>query len=436
MPHMFSDLPAFRRDLLGFLQSKCAGSNEPLARLHLGPYPIYLVCDPALVKPILKAPERELDKGRLIHKMREVLGLSLLSISGAEHKKRRAAIHGEIARGITTTYVPVIASIARKYALRAIDQGSFDAHRLGAPLALRVICDVLFGRDVLSSGDEAALINAVRLVEDDLADKFFRVVPDLPWVAMKKRRKIRQARATMHFVVGRARQRNKGASILKTLADIGLEGEDLSNEILTLILTGHHTTGSAAAWLFYYLATQPDLAERVADEAAEICDRSGEIIPESLARSAPVSRALVNEVLRLYPSSHWFSRETKTKTTIGGHTLRRGTSLIIAPWAFGRDPRFWSNPEVFDIDRTHMTNKAFVPFGAGPRACVGMGLAMTELQIIALEFASAVEFLRASPYPAPKPKASVALTPPSMSISVRPRRAVLNNIRTPFLPAA
>lgn len=436
MPHMFSDLPAFRRDLLGFLQSRCASSTEPLERLHLGPFPMYLVCDPTLVKPILKAPEEELDKGRLIHKMRDVLGLSLLSISGAEHRKRRAVIHGEISRGITTTYVPVIASIARKYAMRAVEQGSFDAHRLGAPLALRVICDVLFGRGVLSSGDEAALINAVRLVEDDLADKFFRVVPDLPWVAREKRRKLREARAIMHLVVGRARMRDRGASILKTLADIGLEGEDLSNEILTLILTGHHTTGSAAAWLFYYLATHPDIAEQIADEAAAICDRSGEILPDSLARNAPVSRALVNEVLRLYPSSHWFSRETKTRTEIGGRMLRRGTSLIIAPWAFGRDPRFWNNPDVFDINRAHMANKAFVPFGAGPRACVGMGLAMTELQIIALEFASAVEFVGAAPYPAPKPKASVALTPPSMSITVRPRRAVYSSARAPFLPAA
>ncbi|CCQ72902.1 putative Unspecific monooxygenase,cytochrome P450 superfamily [Magnetospira sp. QH-2] len=417
---MFSDLPAFRRDTLGFFLDKCKNATAPLEKLHVGPHPIYLVADPDLVKPVFNAPESEIDKGRLIYKMREVLGRSSLTLNGDEHKERRAAIHARLAKGMTTTYVPEISAIVRRYTMMAAQQGSFDAHGIGAPLALRVICDVLFGREALSRGDEAALVNTIKLVEDDVAEKIFRVFPDLPWVAKRKKEKLRQGREIMMQVVERARQKASDASILQGLLELNLDDEGLRDEILLIILAGHHTTGSAAAWIFYYMALYPDLVENLAKEAADIGDETGEIIPEKLYRDAPVSRAFANEVLRLFPSSYWMSRETMADVELGGMPVKAGTSLIICPWAFGRDPKFWDDPEEFRLDRSY-ANRAFVPFGAGPRVCVGGQLAMVELQLMALEFASAFEFTGVTPNPAPLPKPSLTLVPPRMEVTVKPR---------------
>ena len=106
-------------------------------------------------------------------------------------------------------------------------------------------------------------------------------------------------------------------------------------------------------------------------------------------RRAELSATLVREVCRLYPGAWWFSREVMQPVAIGGRELKRGTSLLICPWQLQRDPRHWESPDKFLMTRRYTTD-AYVPFGAGPRACAGMGVAMLELQLLALEMAAPI----------------------------------------------
>jgi cytochrome P450 len=314
-----------------------------------------------------------------------------------------------------------MAAEIRAVGARLARHESFDPHAAMAPLALKMICLALFGRQVLSPADEQALVKAVRLAEDDLADELFRVLPLSPWASRARNRRRQLARDAMRTVVRRVRTHAHDASVLRALEGAGLNDEELSDEILTMLLTGHHTTGSSAAWLLYHLATEPGLAEAVARESSAVCDHNGEPRADRL-RNAPLSLALVREVLRLYPSAWWFSRETKRAIAFGGRSLKPGTSLIVAPWQIHRDPRHWEEPERFRLDRAY-GSRAYLPFGLGPRACVGMGLAMLELQLIALEFAAAYAFGRVTPFPAPPPLPSVTLIPPAMQIAIRVRSA-------------
>lgn len=422
MRHWFSDLGAFRRDPLAFLLERGCGAAEPLVPMALGPSPVFLVTDPDLIRPMLKASEEDIDKGRFIHKLRSVVGVSSLTMSGEEYRRRRDILHTYMARGAVERLASPMAAEIRAVAADLSREGSFDPHARLAPLALKMACIALFGRQVLSPADEQALVTAVRLVEDDLADDLFRVWPLMPWASHARSRRRAFARETMKLVVRRVEAKAHDASVIRALREAGLNDRELTDEVLTMLLTGHHTTGSAAAWLLYHLATEPGLAEAVAQEAGFVCDRSGEVCAERL-KNAPVSLALVREVLRLYPSAWWFSRETKRPLEIAGRKLKRGTSLIVAPWHLHRDPRHWEEPERFRLDRAH-GSRAYLPFGLGPRACVGMGLAMLELQLIALEFASAFAFGAVAPYPAGRPVPSVTLLPPAMRIPVRIRERV------------
>lgn len=421
MRHWFSDLTAFQRDPLTFLLERGNSATEPLVPLALGPSPMFLVTDPDVIKPLLKADEVDVDKGRLIHKLRSVVGISSLTMSGEEYVRRREVLHKYMARGSVERLTSHMSAEIRAVGARLARDRSVTPHAAFAPLALKMACIALFGRQVLSSADEQALVKAVRLVEDDLADELFRVVPLMPWAAYKRQKRREFARRTMNVVVQRVRSQAHDASVLRALESIGLSDDDLCNEILTMLLTGHHTTGSAAAWLLYHLTTEPGLADAVADEAASLSDWNGEIRADRL-KNAPLSLALVREVLRLYPSAWWFSRETKRTIEFGGRRLKRGTSLIIAPWQLHRDPRHWEEPDAFRLDRSY-GSKAYLPFGLGPRACVGMGLAMLELQLIALEFASAFSFGCVTPFPAPRPAPSVTLIPPEMQIEISVREA-------------
>ncbi|MBM6594589.1 cytochrome P450 [Microvirga pudoricolor] len=422
MRHWFSDLNAFRRDPLQVLLDKGNAAAEPLVRLNLGPAPMFLVTDPDIIRPLLKANEEDFDKGKLIHKLRSVVGLSSLTMSGDEYVRRREVLHKYMAKGAVERLTTPMAAEIRAVGAQLARKSSFDPHKALAPLALKMVCIAMFGRQVLSEADEQAIVLAVRLVEDDLADELFRVVPLSPWAAYARNQRRAFARKAMNVVVQRVRAHAHDTSILRALETLGLSDEELSSEVLTMLLTGHHTTGSAAAWLLYHMATEPGLADAVAAEASSVTDWNGEIQADRL-KNAPLSLALVREILRLYPSAWWFSREVKRPLEFGGRKLKRGTSVIIAPWQLHRDPRFWNEPDSFRLDRSY-GSKAYLPFGLGPRTCVGMGLAMLELQLIALELSSAYAFGRVTPHPVPRPSPSVTLIPPAMQIEIRLRESV------------
>ncbi|MGN1290719.1 MAG: cytochrome P450 [Bradyrhizobium sp.] len=441
MPHMFSDVRAFRSDPLKFLLERGNASPLGLVPLHLGPAPVLLVNDPDLIRPILKAPETDVGKGRLIKKLSPVLGQSSLMLHGDEHKRRRAVLHKHMAKGSVEKYLPQMCAEIRAVGARLARLGAFDPHRFTATLALRTICIAVFGAQVISSGDEEALVQAVGTIEDDLADEMFRVLPLGPMSWYRRRQNRICAKLAMSTVVQRLRSSAGSTSALRDLEALGLSDRDLHDEILTLLLAGHHTTGSTAAWVLYHMAADPALMDEIADEAADCIGDDGELRVDAVRR-ADVSATLVKEVCRLYPSAWWFSREVMQPVTIGGRDLKVGTSLLLCPWQLQRDPRHFEDPDRFLMTRRYNTD-AYIPFGAGPRACAGMGVAMLELQLLALEIAAAYRFTGVSPNPAPWPKASVTLVPPPMTIDIEVRevRSRVPQLgeeaaRLPYIPSA
>jgi cytochrome P450 len=421
---MFSDLIAFRRDPLAFLLAKSATSAEPMVKLKFGPSRVYLVNSPALAWQVLKSPEATIDKGRLIFKLREVIGINSLTLSGEEHKKRRAAIHRHLTDVMTDRLVSEIAATIRATISTIAKAGEVEiaVPPLTARLSMRVICDLLFGRGTLSSGDESAIIEAIRHVEDDLADSIFRVLPYTPWAYIARRRKLREARATLSFVVERARTQSTSRALIRSLEELGLEGEALRDEILLLIIAGHHTAGSVAAWLIYHMAADRNLAHALAREATQLANASTGL---SLAvlKEASLSRACALEALRLYPPAYWMSREIQSATELAGVRLKKGTSLIISPWRFHRAENHWPDPELFNPERNH-SGEAYMPFGVGPRACIGARVATVELQMLALELASAFRMKVTSQVPATQPKPSVTLVPSEIKVRFKLREHI------------
>jgi cytochrome P450 len=419
MRHWFSDVKPFQRDPLGLMMSRASASQNAFERLMLGPKRVWLITDPEAVKPVLKAPEHEIDKGRFIYKLRKVMGLSSLSMSGAEHQRRRAVLHSTFAKGTAQQYAPEMSAVIRRTAAKLLLAGPFDAHAVTSRLSLRLISLVMFGKDVLTEADEQVIVEAVSQVEDDLADELFRVMPLMPWEAARREKRRAFANEAMSTVVRRVRRSAPETSVVRALEKLGLNDTEMRDEVLTMILAGYHTTGSAVAWLFYHLATEPEAAEAVRCEAGKLTKDNGELATERLA-GAKASLGFARETLRLYPSSHWFSRDAKDNVEIDGTRLRKGDAILISPWAFHRSARWWAEPDKFDINRD-FASKAFLPFGAGPRVCVGMGVVMLELQLIALEMASAFDLSVTSNVPADAPKSSITLIPPQIIMEIRLR---------------
>jgi unspecific monooxygenase len=150
----------------------------------------------------------------------------------------------------------------------------------------------------------------------------------------------------------------------------------LRDEVSTMILAGHETTAVTLFWACFIAARMPGQQARLAAEAAA-----------GVHAAMPAMRAHLDETLRLYPPAFLIVREARGTDEIGGHRIAPGTVVSISPWVVHRHRRLWRDPEVFDPSRfaagaPPVERFAYIPFGAGPRICVGMQFALTEATLV------------------------------------------------------
>jgi len=165
----------------------------------------------------------------------------------------------------------------------------------------------------------------------------------------------------------------------------GLDRARLRDEVSTLLLAGHATTAVALFWACYVAARLPEHQERIAAEAAAV-----DLSPDGAAAALgalPHTRAHLDEVLRLYPPAFLIVREARGPDVICGRRIEPGTVVSVAPWVVHRHRRLWRDPDAFEPARflpgaPPPDRFAYIPFGAGPRACVGARFALTEATLV------------------------------------------------------
>ena len=166
----------------------------------------------------------------------------------------------------------------------------------------------------------------------------------------------------------------------------GLSDVEVNANIVTFIGAGHETTANALAWSLYLLSQAPGIWERVEREVDEVLGERA-IEPEDLSRLA-FTRAVIDEAVRLYPPVPFMSRAAIEEDRIGNLRIPKGSLIAIAPWVLHRHRRLWEAPDAFDPDRFMPARRgaidrfAYLPFGAGPRICIGASFALQEAAII------------------------------------------------------
>jgi cytochrome P450 len=155
---------------------------------------------------------------------------------------------------------------------------------------------------------------------------------------------------------------------------------EVKDNVMTFIFGGQETTSSAMTWALYLLSQSSEWRERVIAEAERVADAAPEIAVDALVET----RAVVEEAMRLYPPIIAITRNAIRRTEIVGHTIERGTLVVMAPYVIHRHRLLWRDPDVFDPRRflpgasERIHGYAYLPFGVGPRMCVGAGFAVQE----------------------------------------------------------
>jgi cytochrome P450 len=232
------------------------------------------------------------------------------------------------------------------------------------------------------------------------------------------RRGVLFLRATLNRIV-RERGIGGGADdflggLIRALAEQFPEAEALElavDNAATFYLAGHETTANALAWTLYLLSEDPEAQDRARDECAAALSADPAELPDKL----PWTRQVLEEALRLYPPAPRFDREALGEDTLCGERIRPGEIVTIMPWLIHRHRMLWDQPDAFDPDRFAPQAKArlhrfqYLPFGAGPRVCIGARFATMEALIVLAHWLAARRF-RPSGRPV-VPAASVTLRP-------------------------
>ncbi|MGL5864732.1 MAG: cytochrome P450 [Dermatophilaceae bacterium] len=320
-------------------------------------------------------------------------GRSLLTADGEEWTRQKRLLQPAFTKPAVEGYgALMVEEIEQAIAHRDRTSGAVvDLGGWMQELTLKVVVRALFGQ----SGDE--IVTQVRRSLPAISDTVVRRgsgVLRLP--ASVPTPRVRRGRAGQHDLFAacdrivatrRAQGPTGGTDLLSRLLaaqddEAGFTDDEVRSQVLVFLLAGHDTTAIALTFALHLLGRHPEVQDAVRDEVRDVV---GDERPTAAAASSlVVTNAVLREAMRLYPSVPFVSRLTVADDELLGYPVRAGTTVLLVPWTIHRHPDFWRDPLVFDPSRFAPTapplphRYAWMPFGGGPRACIGQHFAMVE----------------------------------------------------------
>jgi cytochrome P450 len=399
-------LRAFRRSPIDFLDLLVArGANvEPL---RVGPERVLLLDDPGQVWELLTAHARRTQKGRGLVRARLLLGDGLLTSEGEAHLRQRRALQAAFHPQQIAGYLGSFAAAARRAAGGWSDGDEIDLVGEMSALTLDGVGRALFGSDLHGSTPRITQALADLLAGFRLAMAPAGVV--LLRTPLPAARRVRRAKAELDNVVDDlVRHRTCQPAGPPTVMDLlrgqpDLTDRQVRDQVMTLLLAGHETTAMALTWALAAIDQAPVVRAQLENEWDAQAKEQAPDRPRATLPSAtlPLTTAVLAETLRLWPPSWMFSRRAMEPLTLGERSVPAGIMCLISPALLHRDPRWWSEPDRFrpqrwlrsepgqsdrfDPKAPGQQRGAFVPFGAGPRMCIGEQFAWSEAAIMLAE---------------------------------------------------
>lgn len=373
------------------LMSDSAESYGDVVRIAIGPKTMYLVNHPELAKHVLADNAANYHKGIGLQEARRALGDGLLTSDGETWREQRRTIQPVFQPKRITRQASVVANEVEGLVKRLRDSsGPVEILHEMTGLTLGVLGKTLLDAEL---GGFDSLGHSFEAVQDQAMFEAVTLSMVPQWAPLKKQLAFREARDDLRRIADElveqrlANPVEHGEDVLSRLIatagdEVDAARERMRDELITLLLAGHETTASTLGWAFHLLDEHPEVAERLRAEADEVL---GDQLPthEDLRRLRYTSW-VVEEVMRLYPPVWLLPRVAQADDEIGGYHIPAGSDVVVVPYTLHRHPGFWPEPEKFDPERFDPDRPggrpryAYIPFGAGPRFCIGNSLGVME----------------------------------------------------------
>ena len=398
-----------------------------IAHYKLGPLHVYQLSHPDLVRQILvEQPEKFHKPGIIRRGFRPFAGEGLFTSEGSLWKQQRKLIQPAFHHRQLAVYAGIMTAHARSMMDSFVDGETRDIGAEMTKLTLSIVVKSLFGADLRR---EAGEISGLMLALLDAANQRVNSVLRLPsWVPtarnLREKRAIAELDATVQaFIRARrssAEDRDDLLSAFLSAVDeesgARMSDQQLRDEMMTLFLAGHETTANALTWTWYLLSRHPDVEAKLAGELRRVL--AGRTPSASDLPNLPYTEMVIREVLRVYPPAPGLGREPIEDVMIAGYKVAKGSLVVVNTYAIQHDERFFPDPERYDPERfapgweERIPRYAYLPFGGGPRVCIGNGFALMEARLILAMLAQHYR-LALDPDEAIKPIQLVTLRPGS-----------------------
>ena len=403
---MLGSVRELRRDYLGTI-SRAASEVGGLARISAGPpgwrVTFYSVSSPELAAEVLGQPDRFRKNGPGYRELRRELGENLLTSEDESwHRQRRFLAPIFTRRRIAGDYVHIMIEEAERllerWQVAAADGRSVDLYPEMVGITSQVIGRILFGADVTRAIPQ---LTRFKIVNEELLRRFVNPHPTPRWLPTSHNRRLTYELAQVRHIVEeiitqRRSERLEQPDMLGLLlaardaenASDRLSETEVINQVLLFLIAGRETTAVTLACTLMQLALAPRWQTTLREEIMDLLRGrapSAAEIPQLVSTDR-----FLRESMRLYPGAHGMNRSTRDEEILGGYRIPAGSWVEVSVWGIHHSPAVWPEPEVFDPQRFDVPagqfpgghRYAWMPFGAGPRACIGMQIAMLEIPIV------------------------------------------------------
>jgi cytochrome P450 len=419
-----------------------AAMDVPFVQQEIAHRPVVFVNEPGLIQEVLVARAASFEKSEFQQRVMGVaegsetgLGNGMLTSSNATNKQQRKLLGRVFSQARMRRYVEATAALSRE---ERDAWGEGDCVEAGAAfmrLSTRVVARTLFSWDI-EPADEC-IFESLSLIgsllgrsaqqrgagwdDPTVIERVGAVVEERLMARVAERRAREPAAGDAGDVLDLllAAQREDSEAPPGKSADYVLTDRQIRDDIITLFITGAENPRNALTWAIDLLARHPYVATQVADEIRAADAEAGNITLETLDR-LPFTLQVFKETLRLYPPGYAFGRRAIEDVTVGPLALAQGTEIVISPYALHRRPALFERPNEFRPERFDPTLSAkipayaYLPFGAGPRSCIGGGFAMMMGHVILAVLCGRLRF----------EATSLDVVPPEPRMTLRPSKAV------------
>jgi cytochrome P450 len=391
----------YLRDPLAFLRRLQRDyGHQRMVCINVGGRITTLMLKPEETKQVIQENNRNYGRGKSFAILREFLGNGLLTSEGDFWRRQRRLAQPAFHRQKLAILAEIMIEEAVVWVDRLEKSAANDPVNFSAAtidVTLRIVTRTLFGSslgdqlDGLSSAlanlnhvANNAVINPIRLPkwvptpDNRSFEKATQKVNNLIFGIIESRRKTGETRDDLLDMLLRATDDETGE---------GMSDAQLRDEMVTLFTAGHETTATSMAWTLYLLAQHPEVVKRAKVEIKATLGQRNRPSADDL-RAMPYLSQIISESLRLYPPAWIMSRLSLGPDRFGDYVLESNRGVLVSPYVLHHDPDNWPDPERFNPDRFAPEQSkerhpyAFLPFGGGPRLCIGNQFALMEMQAL------------------------------------------------------